>query len=371
VTTVGAASRGQRRGVVDLADGPALEGAMASSRTVGPAPLVVASRVPAGHASRQAAAQCRPGSLDVARTRGAIVLCERGGIGRVAKSAVVDRADGVGMVLVNTGPGSLDADLHSVPAVHLGRADAQRVRSWAASHPHGRLVLRPDDGGRPPTRVTGWSSGGDPTGPVVKPDLVAPAVGLLGAVPPGVRSTRWDFLTGTSASAAWTSGVALRLLSRHDWPAGVVRSALATSATSVAGSASVLRQGAGLLRPSRADVTPLAYRVRRGDYRAWLDGSLRGELNVPSVLLTGERDAARRTITNVTGRALYFSSRAHGFDEHRVTVTPAAVRLDPGESATFRVGVEHDHRVARLDDGWVTWRSGDGRRTRIPVALTR
>jgi hypothetical protein len=289
----------------------------------------------------------------------------------VAKSAAVARADGVGMVLANTSPGSLAADLHAVPTVHVGRADGDRVRAWSAAHPQGRLVLRPDGDRQAPTLVAGWSSGGDPTGPVVKPDLVAPAVGLLGAVPPGVRSTRWDFLTGTSAAAAWTSGVALRLLSRHDWPAVAVRSALATSATSVAGPTSVLRQGAGLLRPARADAAPLAYLVRRGDYRAWLDGSLEGDLNVPSVLLTGERDTARRTVTNVTDRALYFSSRASGFDEHRVTVTPAAVRLGPGESATFRVTVVHDHDVARLDDGWVTWRSGDGRRTRIPVALSR
>jgi subtilisin family serine protease len=206
---------------------------------------------------------------------------------------------------------------------------------------------------------------------VVKPDLVAPAVGVLGAVPPGVRSTRWDFLTGTSAATAWTSGVALRLLSRGDLPADAVRSALTTTATSVTGPTSALREGAGRLRPARAASAPLAFRVRPADYRAWLDGSLRGDLNVPSVLLTGERDTARRTITNVTGRALYFSSRATGFRDHDVSVTPAAVRLAPGESAVFRVEVRHEHSVERLDDGWVTWRSGDGRRTRIPVVLSR
>ncbi len=66
-----------------------------------------------------------PAALDASRTAGAIVLCERGGIGRVDKSQAVDQADGVGMVLANVAPGGVESDLHSVPTVHL-RPDAAR-----------------------------------------------------------------------------------------------------------------------------------------------------------------------------------------------------------------------------------------------------
>jgi minor extracellular serine protease Vpr len=369
VTTVGGTTGVERRGQVRLPSGVRLGGAMASTRGVGPARLVVASRVAAPEATRSDARVCTPGSLDAARVAGAIVLCDRGAIGRVDKSAAVAQADGVGMVLANTGAGSVDADFHSVPTVHLHRADARALRSWLARHPGGRVDLRPIGVKHAPARVTPFTAGGDPTGAVLKPDLVGPAVGILGAVPPDVRSTRWDFVSGTSAATARTSGAAAVLLSRHDWSPSVVRSALATSAARVGG-ASALREGAGLLRPGRAGSQWLAYVVEPADYRAWLDGSV-ADLNTPSVLLAGSQDSARRTITNLGRRAMYFSSSAPGFTRHSVAVTPAAVQLAPGESATFTVRVTRAGGPVPLDDGWVAWLGANGSRARIPVLITR
>jgi hypothetical protein len=344
---------------------------MAAARGAGPARLVVGASVAAAGASRESARICRPGSLDASRTEGTIVLCERGGLGRVEKSEAVEQADGVGMVLANVGPGRVESDLHSVPTVHVGAEAARSLRSWRARHPRARITLSPLGVRSAAPVVTPWSSSGDPTGTVVKPDLVGPAVGVLGAVPPSVRDARWDFVTGTSAATAWTSGLALRLLARHDWSADAVRSALATGAASVAGRPSVLREGAGRPRFAQADRPGLAYLVARGDYRTWLEGNLDGELNTPSILLSGDHTTATRTITNMGARAATFSASAVGFTDHSVAVTPAAVRLRPGRSATFRVTVSGPDRAVPLDDGWVLWESADGTRARIPVALTR
>ena len=369
VTTVGGTTGVVRRGRISLGGGTALTGAMASTRGAGPARIVLGDRVAAPGATRDQARVCTPGSLDAAPVSGAIVLCQRGGIGRVDKSAAVAQADGVGMVLGNVRPGSTDADFHSVPTVHLDRAGAVALRRWLADHPNGRVALRPLGLTRGPTRVTPWSTGGDPSAAVLKPDVVAPATGVLGAVPPTVRSTRWDFVTGTSAATAWTSGVAAVLLRRHDWSASVVRSALATSAAPVA-TGSVLRQGAGRLRLSRADRPGVVYAVQPQDYRDWLDGSV-VDLNTPSILVSDDGDAATRTITNVGRRAMYFSSATRGFTRHRVTVTPAAVRLGPGERVTFTVHVDRHAGIEPLDDGWVTWRGANGTGARIPVLITR
>jgi hypothetical protein len=312
---------------------------------------------------------CAPGSLDAARVAGAIVLCERGEVGRVDKSAAVRQADGVGMVLMNTRPGATDVDVHSVPTVHVDEADGRAIRRWLRAHPGGRVTLRPLGVERRPARVTGWSSGGDPVGAVLKPDLVAPSVGILGAVPPGVRGRRWDFVSGTSAGTAFTSGAAADLLQRRGWSAPRVRSALATTASPVGGG--VLRGGAGRVRPERAPQPGLVYAVPVEDYRAWLDGTLPNDLNTPSLLLTSDESSAQRTITNVGRRTLYFSSHASGFTRHSVTVTPAAVRLDPGESATWTVTVASAVDAPPFDDGYITWRGANGTRTRIPVLLTR
>ncbi len=54
---------------------------------------------------------------------------------------------------------------------------------------------------------------------------------------------RWDFVSGTSAATAWTSGLAASLLAQRGWGQGLVRSALATSAVPVGGGASILSTG--------------------------------------------------------------------------------------------------------------------------------
>ena len=73
---------------------------------------------------------CGPDSLDPAQVEGTIVACDRGVYDRVAKSAEVARAGGVGMVLLNVSDNSTDADFHSVP----DRAP-QRARTRTRSTP--------------------------------------------------------------------------------------------------------------------------------------------------------------------------------------------------------------------------------------------
>jgi hypothetical protein len=369
VTTVGGTTGTVRRGRVQLDDGPVLEGSMASTRGTGPARIVLGADVAAPDATRGRARVCTPGSLDASRVAGAVVLCERGAIGRVDKSAAVEQADGVGMVLVNTTPGPTDADFHSVPTVHLDLADGLALRRWLAGHPGGRVSLRPVGVERVPARPVAFSPSGDPTSGILKPDVVAPAVGVLGAVPPSVRSTRWDFASGTSVAAARTSGAAAVLRGRHGWPADVVRSALATTAGPVS-TGDAFRVGAGRLRIGRSSAPGLAYRIEPGAYRAWMQGA-RADLNTPSVVLGGSRTSARRTVTNVGRRPMSFFARTLGFERHDVRVTPAAVRLAPGRSASFTIRVARTPGALALDDGAVLWRGANGSRTRIPVLITR
>ncbi len=362
VTTVGATTGPVREGRVVLDDGTAFTGAMASADRVA-GRLVVGARVAAAGSKRRDARVCAPGSLDASKVAGRVVLCERGVIGRVDKSAAVALADGVGMVLANRGPGFEVADFHSVPTVHVDAAAGRDLRRY-----DGRVRLVPLGAERTPPRVARWSSAGDPAGPTLKPDLVATGSGVLGALPGG---SAWDLASGTSVAAAITSGAAALLVARHpDWSAATVRSALVTTARSLAGTP-VLRAGAGRLVADPAIRPGLAYEIDPGDYRAWLTGSLPGDLNTPSILLTGNADTAVRTVTNVTGRRLYFSSHARGFTRHQVRVTPAALRLGPGESGTFTVTIGRTSIPQPDDDGWVTWRGATGTITRIPVVISR
>ncbi|KRF35176.1 S8 family serine peptidase [Nocardioides sp. Soil805] len=365
VTTVGASLGSVWQGRVSVAGGPTLTGASRSRRTSGPTRLVLGADVAAPGVRRRDAAQCRPGTLDAARTAGRAVFCERGGIGRIDKSDAVARADGVAMVLGNVRPGPVVDDFHAVPTVQLAAPDAARLLRWIRTHD--RTTVRMSGVAPSPAagRTAAWSPSGDPRASAVKPDVVAVGDGVLGAVP-GDRG--WALFSGTSAATARVSGAAALLRSRHDWPAPVVRSVLATTAAPL-GSDPVLRQGAGR---AGADVTGarLALPVATSGYREALDTGSWADLNLSSVLVRGNGTVTRR-VTNLGTRAEYFSAQALGFARHRVRVTPLAVRLGPGETATFRIAVTGPAAPGRVDDGWIRWRGARGSVTRIPVAITR
>ncbi len=368
VTTVGGTTTTLPRGRVRVGGGPTLEGAMVSRRAVPRSRIVLGARVAAPGAEADDATLCRPGSLDAGQVAGAIVVCDRGVIGRLDKSAAVAQAGGVAMVLTNVSGSGLALDLHLVPTVHLDRPAADRLTAHLARHPRARATLRASGTERGPVRVVRWSGGGDPASALVKPDLVAPATGRLGSVPPRPDGNRFGFLSGTSAASARVSGVAALLRAEHDdWSAAAIRSALTTSARPLAGAA--LRQGAGRSTIGAALRSRLVLDVPAGDFRRWLDGDLRpADLNSASVLL--DRDATvTRTVTNLGRRAMYYSSAARGFTRRSVTVTPAALQVPPGGSATFTVTVTGG--LTPLDDGYVVWRGADGTRLRLPVVLSR
>ena len=364
VTTVGAATGPSHAGEVVLGR-QRLAGVMTAGDQVS-GRIVAGATIPAPGWSRREAAVCVPGALDAARADGRIVVCKRGSIGRTVKSAAVERSGGVGMVLVNVRGGAPTHDLHAVPTVHLGRDAGSTLAAWLRGHPRGAVTLAPVRSRRDPQRVARWSPGGDPTASFVKPDVVAPGAGILGAVPPSVAPQRWAFLSGTSSATAWTSGAAGVLVARHDWSAQAVRSALASSGRKVG---NALQGGAGVPRLGVALRTRLVHDVRPGAYRAWLAGRL-DDVNTPSLLFHGAGTAVRR-VTNVGGRADTWLVSVTGFERYDVTVAPAAVTLLPGRSTPYRVTVRGGSVAGGLDEGTVTWRAPDGSAIRVPVAIGR
>ena len=284
------------------------------------------------------------------------------GIGRVDKSQAVAQADGVAMVLVNERPGGVIDDFHSVPTVQLAQRDGQRLVRWTRQHP--RTTVRLAGIAPRPTaaRAAGWSASGDSRSSFLKPDVVALGEGVLGAT-----ADSWALFSGTSAATAQVSGLAALLRAEHDWSAPVVRSVLTTTARPLAG-APTLSQGAGQVDSIRR--AGLALDVRTSAYRRALDDTSWDDLNVSSIVMQGVGTTTRR-LTNLGTRAEYFSSSARGFDRHRVRMTPVALRLAPGETATVRITVTGPAGPTRLDDGWLVWRGARGSETRVPVAITR
>lgn len=299
--------------------------------------------------------------LDPAKVAGKIVVCDRGGNNRVNKSDAVKAAGGVGMILTNTTSAqSLNADLHTVPTVHL--ASASRAAVWAyaatpsptASLSAGQLVPvnAPD--------VAGFSSRGPAlaaAGNLLKPDIMAPGVDVLAAMSPIEGGENFGFLSGTSMSSPHIAGIAALYKQKYPgWSPAAIRSALMTTAsqtrtdaTPIAGGA--FAYGAGQVVPNAAVNPGLVYDSGFNDWLAYLCGT--GELtasycpsiainpsnlNYPSIAIGAMAGAqtVTRTVKNVGTAPATYTASVSGLSGIDVTL-PAAFTIAPGASHTYSV----------------------------------
>ncbi|MBA2773825.1 MAG: S8 family serine peptidase, partial [Nocardioidaceae bacterium] len=323
VTTVAAVGQPGYQGSVTLGNGVRVQGAMVSNRQVGPNRLVDAGDVGSPTASLRRAERCFPGSLDASLVDGAIVVCERGAIARVAKSQAVNRAGGSAMILANRSSGVTNADLHSVPSLHVDRPGAAAIERYLRRSLTPTAVLAPSRDEPAATRTIADFSGRGPVvgeADVLKPDLAASGVSVLAAVsPPSNFGRLWDLYSGTSMSAPAIAGLAAMLAARHpNWSAAAVKSALTTTAKALETGDGPFAQGAGTAAPQRMLDPGLVYDAGLPGWLGYLrgrgvhyGGSQQGravsgaDLNLPSICvgsLVGS-DRVTRTVTNVSGRS--------------------------------------------------------------------
>ncbi len=363
---------------------------------------------------------CLADSLDPAKVTGAIVVCKRGGNGRIAKSAEVQRAGGVGMVLYNAvDVDTLFSDNFFVPSVMIDNAPGLRLKAWIASHssrPYGMLV-NIGVGPAPfysPTMAYFSSRGENPTaGDIIKPDVTAPGVQILaGATPyptPGAEPAGQLFqaIAGTSMSSPVVAGEYALLRQAHpDWSPAAAKSALMTTAfTRVRDNDRVTQagpfaMGAGMARVGEpghkgsAFAPGLVYDAGINDYLGFLCAEGReafgnpdatcarlaaagvptraADLNLASIGIEALPGSATvtRTVTSVADATVTFRARVEAPAGYRVTVSPNRLTLAPGATAQFTVTMTNDGSapLGTWRSGALTWVGGDYA-ARSPIAV--
>ncbi len=344
------------------------------------------------------AALCGSGTLDPEKVSGKLVVCLRGVVDRVEKSFTVKAAGGVGMVLINPSPNSLNGDLHAVPSVHIADTALAPVSAYVdGASPVGKIVklLRVSPDTRVP-EVADFSSRGPSTttgGDILKPDLAAPGVDVLAAVaPPDHFGRRYDLISGTSMASPHNAGLAALIRQAHPrWTPMEVKSSLMTTARNHASSnashGGVFAQGAGFVRPNTAVDPGIVF---NHGFHAWmgyleevtgqdLDDLFHGrfrpttgsQLNQASIAigrLTGTRSVTR-TMTSVSRRAETYRPDVF-LPGVSVTFQPAKVRVPAGGRA--RVKITFTRNGAAADEyttGSLTWKGSRGHRARMPLAV--
>ncbi|MFF0911805.1 S8 family serine peptidase [Microbacterium enclense] len=391
-TTVAASTIPTYEGTVQLGDGQSFAGASVTVREPLTGELVYAGDIPAAGATPANAALCLLDTIDAAAAAGKIVVCDRGQNARVEKSQAVDEAGGVGMVLVNVTPASVDNDFHSVPTVHIDARyrDALLTFVREASDPTATLVGENTTGAETPTpQVAGFSSRGPMLADgsdVLKPDISAPGVAILAAAAnaEGAAPT-WEFLSGTSMSSPHIAGLAaLYLGERPTATPAEVKSAMMTTAydtVDVDGNdvTDPFAQGAGHVDPTRFFEPGLLYLNGPSDWAAFLQGKglydfgvepIDGsDLNLASISIgsLAKPQTVTRSVTSTQAGTFTASIDVPGVD---ATVEPASLTFGAaGETKTFEVTFTRTTAPAeQWTTGFLTWTGGDTQ-VRSPIAI--
>jgi hypothetical protein len=398
ITTVAASTHDRNYSAdVVLGDGSSYTGASANTTGAGPADLVYSANVGLGEADPTEVRLCYPGTLDPAQVAGKIVLCDRGTIARVDKSLAVYMAGGVGTILANVSPSSLNADFHSVPTVHVDEIDGAAIRTYATGGgtPTAQIFPAYSDP-IPAPYIAGFSSRGPllaGEGDLLKPDVSAPGVDIVAAVaPPGNGGLNFASYSGTSMSSPHVAGLGALLKDLHpDWSPMMIKSALMTTGYDLLSGADPFAQGAGHVDPNSAADPGLVFNHGWNEWLAFLCGTTSAvgsgtcgvleslgysldpsDLNVASVAigaLAGVQTVTR-TVTNVSNVPEYyeFGDSVAGVD---VTADPPNFTLNPGASQTVELTLaNNDAPINTYATGSVAWTGDEGHVVRIPVAVT-
>ncbi|WP_420642126.1 S8 family serine peptidase [Candidatus Leptofilum sp.] len=243
VTTVGASThdRGFVANIELTADGGAaltLDG-VSITAGFGPAPVVLADDFDGLDETDAENGMCNT-PFPAGTFNGEIVVCKRGVIARVTKSANVAAGGAGGFVLYNPALQTLNNDSHWVPAIHIQDTEGVELLDFMANNTN---VMGTLSGGIKTTVqgdvMAAFSSrgGSGQTLGVSKPDVTGPGVNILAAITPYEaeplgQPSLFGFKSGTSMSSPHTAGSAALLKALHpDWTPGQIKSALMTTAT--------------------------------------------------------------------------------------------------------------------------------------------
>ncbi|MBA2696443.1 MAG: S8 family serine peptidase, partial [Actinobacteria bacterium] len=423
-TTVAASThdRGANRAVI-LGNEETYEG-VGVGDGVGPAPLVNGADVGLPGVSAQAAAECwldadddasngQQPTLNPAQVTGTIVICDRGTVARVDKSAAVDEAGGVGMILANTSAAqSLNADFHSVPTIHVDAAAGEAIHAYEADNADAEATIEAQltDPVVAP-EMAGFSSYGPASageGDLLKPDITAPGVDVIAAYheDPETGEPTFNSLSGTSMSSPHIAGLGALLIQKYpDWSPMAVKSAMQTTArqTNTAGEpiertgsvATPLDYGSGEVVPAPSYNPGLVYDSDIIDWYTYAcainqlqllgggeevcadlgesDASDFNSANIAVGELAGVQTVTR-TVTDVTGAGGSYTAQVEAPAGMQVTVSPEVLAVPAGGEATFEVTITQvDAPLNTYAFGSLTWVSGSTQvRSAIavqPVAL--
>ncbi|KAI3919071.1 hypothetical protein MKW98_016624 [Papaver atlanticum] len=378
---------------------------------------------------------CKEGELNSTAAAGKIVLCDGGGgIGIAEKGNAVKMAGGVGVIIANSlvyGE-ELSAVSHLIPGATVTFKDANEIVKYIDTQqkPTASFDFKGTILGSSPSapKIAAFSSRGPNfiTREILKPDVIAPGVNILGAWTGAVgptdlevdkRRVEFNIISGTSMSCPHVSGLAAMLRKAYpNWSPAAIKSALMTTAynldnagknftdLSTGKDSTPFQHGAGHVDPNKALNPGLVYDIQPSDYEAFLC-SIRynrtqislfihdktvdcssshtsvagpGDLNYPSfsVIFKPPNDSVvkhKRVVTNVgkPGDAIY-RVKVTNPSSAEISVSPSILTFTAtNQSLSYEItftSLSKADNVTKTEFGSIEW-TDSAHVVRSPIAL--
>ncbi|XP_022736365.1 subtilisin-like protease SBT3.3 [Durio zibethinus] len=317
----------------------------------------------------------------------------------------VKEAGGLGVIIVRSSSDYFYSYATDFPCVQVTYETGTQILYYirSTSNPQVRLSPSRTHIGKPvSTNVAYFSSRGPSSNApaILKPDIAAPGVKILAAIPPFDQPTNeaYAFLSGTSMATPHVSGIVALLKSLHqDWSPAAVKSAIVTTAMTADQSggpifaegeppklADPFDFGGGIVNPNRAADPGLVYDMDTEDYIKYLcamgynDSAIFQlteheiacpakqpsilDVNLPSITIPSLRKTTTltRTVTNVGPLNSKYKANVEFVSGINITVRPETLIFNSKtKTISFSVMISSAFNVnAGYYFGSLTWTDG-------------
>ncbi|WP_283106882.1 S8 family serine peptidase [Shewanella surugensis] len=302
-----------------------------------------------------------------------IVVCDRGAIARVDKGRNVLAGGATGLVLANLqdGAGSVVADAHTLPAIHINADQGDALRTWLATGDDhtasisATSIVRDESLARIAADFT--SRGANKSVPdIIVPSIAAPGVSIYAAYADeqsdkfkeSPNPSDFNFLSGTSMASPHIAGALTLIAKLHpDWSPAEVQSALMMTADQNTYKedgvtpSDFFDMGAGFANISAAVQTGLIMDETYEGYMAANPG-IGGkplEINLPTMANSQCVDTCTWTrLVKATADATWAVGTEGVVDGLALTVSPTQFTVSEGDIQELTITAD----VSSADVGW-------------------
>ncbi|CAI9093906.1 OLC1v1029508C1 [Oldenlandia corymbosa var. corymbosa] len=296
---------------------------------------------------------CSPGSMDVNKPAGKIVLCYPGDQYITVWLPPLQELDAQGVIIVVSTLS--EAMNYPLPATTITEEDSHIILDYIRSteNPFATILVADEHKDLTAPTVASFSSRGpNAISPdILKPDITAPGVDILAAWPPNTgpsgfeedkQSVNYNIISGTSMACPHATAAAAYVKAVHpDWSPAAIKSALMTTSFRMDPRKHAEREfayGAGHLNPVAAVDPGLVFDANETDYTHFL--CKQGYNSTTLKVVTGDNSTCNNVADGRGWDLNYPSFSLSLLDDQEINATFIRTVTNVGKPSTYKASIQ-------------------------------